>query len=163
MRWKNPLRVESYYTTNKKNPYWQGEKPYVNKDGTKVEGAVMQTLWDIWDYKDINDGDAGWDDEGINGLICKMWKIISKYEPNNITSFWEDWKKEGYPNIDEMKFCNIYGRIPPKPTNLVANYSNRKVFLSWRDNSTNEGYFILYRQENDSEFTANDIIARISA
>lgn len=94
-----PYRVESYYAYNG-YPYWQGEPPYGNINGTKVEGAVMQNLWDIWGYKDINDGDPGWDDEGINGLIYKIWKVISKYEPNDITYFWYGWEEEGYPNIE---------------------------------------------------------------
>ncbi|RKZ20558.1 hypothetical protein DRQ16_04720, partial [bacterium] len=158
----------------KKEPFWQGEDG-ANTDGTKVEGAVMQFFWDLFDTRNTNDHSPGFDDEccynktyEIGQTLLKIgeevpigswqemelpgdfevsyWVPFSDIDISVFKNFWDDL---GYPSIDEIYQVDFFGTKPPAPSNLqVISYDAYSVELSWQDNSECEGAFYVYRSRD---------------
>jgi hypothetical protein len=129
--------VEDFYPDNRP-PYYTGDWPYTNTDGTVVEGAVMQVLWDLKD---------GTTDEGVGPWWNNVWSIIHDYEPNSIDGFLDGWEQENFPSIVEMADCNLFGVKPEAPDYLQTGYVTHScVPLRWTDHAYNEGKYLIYRQ-----------------
>ena len=135
-------------------PYWQG-CDFTNEDGTIVEGAVMQVLWDIYDKTTTNDGTVGFDDEGPDqdqlNFVNYLWNSLRfSY---SITEFLSKWLQSGYPDISEIFDINIFGIKPPAPTNLTSNLQDESsVNLEWELNSIWEGQVYVYSRQEGGDY-----------
>ena len=191
-------KYEKFYT-NSGRPWYRGCEGD-NTNGSKVEGAVRQFFWDLFDDTETNDCQPNWDDEGVYGGFGKIvntllalgplmsesklvWDTLGEKEDSIrfevrkwyfpgpsydfIGKFKEKWEDKGYGyitelyNVDIHPFNYIEPYPLPRPTNLTASYSGGKVHLSWKDNTKNEGYFLLYRKKGEEDFTDDDIIDTI--
>ena len=79
-------------TTYADGPFGHGD--YGDWDGDRVEGAVAQVFWDIFDGEKSYDYPA-WDldryGDYISNEFDKLWTIFLNHDPNNIHSFWYWW------------------------------------------------------------------------
>ena len=140
--------AESYYPPFYK-PFCQyGDCADIYWPGIYVEGAVMQTLWDLYDDENTDDEDPGWDDEGCGPWIGRIWNVIKTSHPLSMSWFlgkW--WSMYGENSINEMAYCNLRGKKPPAPTGLSISFnpSNQQIHLNWEDNAELEGQYFLQR------------------
>lgn len=78
-------------------------------NGNKIEGAVLNILYDISDDSSFTDLSPGKDDDGISGGFSKVWNIMREYTPDALdeysdstNDFWDAWFNAGYGYKNEM-------------------------------------------------------------
>jgi hypothetical protein len=88
------------------NNWWTGSSDAIgtNRQGELVEGAVASILWDIADTDASRDGSPGVDDDGMNGMLEELWRLMAKHKPANILKLWHVWV-ENYYSQPEMLYC----------------------------------------------------------
>jgi hypothetical protein len=152
------MAVEEYYPPDW-NPYWKDDYPYTNTDGTIVEGAVMQFLYDLYDKTTTNDASPDLDDESYSNPI-HIFNALDYYDEsgrrtfvNNIMEFYSAWLQDGNPDIIEIYIVDFFGTKPPAPNGLTATLGGENsIKLDWIDNPDWEGEFIVYRNANGGDF-----------
>ena len=94
-----------YYTTIEDNRYAVGGRTYKwyhgrcfspGHDGNCVEGAAAGILWDMFDPAN---------DDRLSMGFYPIWYILSTYEPQSMTAFWDHWVNT-YGQKKEL--CAIY-------------------------------------------------------
>lgn len=108
------VETDNQYQKNREN--YPRELPF---QGNRIEGAVLNILYDISDDSSFDDLYTGVDDDGIPGEFDKVWNILRDYQPDAMVDysssdndFWDAWFDAGYEYQTEMQTIFLEFGIP---------------------------------------------------
>jgi len=79
--------ISSSQNVETQNQYQRNREDYPNTEpwqGNRIEGAVLNVLYDISDDSSFVDLNSGVDDDGIPGEFVKVWNIMRDYHPGTL-------------------------------------------------------------------------------
>ena len=130
-----------------------------DKDGNKVEGAVANVLWDIYDGVDANDKPYWAEDtlgDQVNNSFSTFWIIFITEKPDDMMQVWSAWenKDEALLAIFAHARFDVDLSLPTNPNWFWSDHdvgvesNDASVTIGWTgavDNDTGiAGYSILW-------------------
>jgi hypothetical protein len=121
---------EEFYPPDIILPYYRGSEPYLNTNGSIVEGAIMQFFWDLFDNKNTNDHSPNFDDDGVYGNFSKVINTHVAIGPEMTEAVSEVFTIDTVINGEEVgiKFKLKLHRFPGGNDNFIEKFKQK-----WED------------------------------
>lgn len=124
-----PEELEDFYREAEGFPWYRGPRPgFSNTNGSFVEGAVFQFLWDLFDDQNTNDTELNFDDDGIYGGMAKIMNSLASL--GGIMTERSDWDTLG-KDEDSIAFKFKKAYFPGPNYDFIGKFKDRWHALNY--------------------------------